>query len=85
MDQPGEIGEQRGVRKDRRRQKAGRSLARDQGAGEPDVDIALNVAAGAAGEFVMYVALAGLGLIQRAQLAQRLELIVAGRDPGGFA
>ncbi|MFF7986945.1 hypothetical protein ACFZDK_49065 [Streptomyces sp. NPDC007901] len=42
---------------------------------------------GAAGEFVPdgFVALAGLGLLQRAELAQRLELIGAGSDPGGFA
>lgn len=45
------------------------------------------VPARAAGEFVPYdfVALAGFGLLHRAQLAQRLELIGAGCDPGGFA
>ncbi|WRZ95579.1 hypothetical protein OHB54_45205 [Streptomyces sp. NBC_01007] len=47
----------------------------------------IEVRPGAAGEFVPYgcVALAGLGLLQCAELAQRLELIGAGRDPGGFA
>ncbi|MFJ7496755.1 hypothetical protein ACIQZB_37475 [Streptomyces sp. NPDC097727] len=55
--------------------------------GEPGVDVGLDVAAGAPGEFVAYgsVAVAGFGLLQRAQLAQRLELVGAGRDPGGFA
>ncbi|MGW7260518.1 hypothetical protein [Streptomyces sp. NPDC054834] len=96
-DQAGEFGEQRGVREDRPRQKAGGGLAgsrvavvpevRGQGVGEPAVDVGLDVVAGAAGQFVAYgfVALAGLGLLQRAELAQRLELIGAGRDPGGFA
>jgi hypothetical protein len=38
------------------------------------------------GEFVPYgfVARAGLGALQRTELAQRLELIGAGRDPCGF-
>ncbi|WP_187767668.1 hypothetical protein [Streptomyces cacaoi] len=55
--------------------------------GKPGIDVALDVAAGAAGEFVAYglVAVAGLGLLQRAQLAQRLELVGAGRDPDRFA
>ncbi|MEV5012488.1 hypothetical protein [Streptomyces sp. NPDC055692] len=55
--------------------------------GEPGVDVGLDVPAGAAVEFVAYgfVTVAGLGLLQRAQLAQRPELIGAGRDPGGFA
>ncbi len=79
------------------RQEAGGGLAggrvrvvaavRGQGLGEPGVDIGLDVPARPAGEFVLggFVALAGLGLLQRAELAQRLELIGAGRDPGGFA
>ncbi|MGW7610098.1 hypothetical protein ACWGKW_23020 [Streptomyces sp. NPDC054766] len=47
----------------------------------------IEVRPGAAGEFVPYgcVALAGLGLLQCAEFAQCLELIGAGRDPGGFA
>ncbi|MFC9627015.1 hypothetical protein ACFTXM_46050 [Streptomyces sp. NPDC056930] len=69
----GGFGEQRGVR--------GQSMR------EPGVDVALHVPARAAREFVAdrFVALARLGMLQRAQLAQRLELIGAGRDPGGFA
>ncbi|WOP38597.1 hypothetical protein RKE32_34900 [Streptomyces sp. Li-HN-5-13] len=45
----------------------------------------MNVRPGPAGEFVpcSFVAFAGLDL-QRAELAQCLELIGAGRDPGGF-
>ncbi|MFD4949866.1 hypothetical protein ACFWNT_47220, partial [Streptomyces sp. NPDC058409] len=60
---------------------------RGQGVGEPGVDVALDVPARAAGEFVAdrFVALVRLGLLQRAQLAQRLELIGTGRDPGCFA
>jgi hypothetical protein len=55
--------------------------------GEPRVDVLQHVPARAAGELVPdgFVALAGLGLLQRAELAQRLELIGAGRDPGSFA
>ncbi|MER0443169.1 hypothetical protein ABR738_01015 [Streptomyces sp. Edi4] len=51
------------------------------------VDVALDVAAGSPGEFVPdgFVAVAGLGLLQRAELAQRLELVGAGRDPHRFA
>ncbi|MEW2051380.1 hypothetical protein [Streptomyces sp. NPDC005476] len=58
-----------------------------QGAGEPGVDVGLDVAAGSPGEFVAYgfVAGAGFGLLQGAELAQRLELVGAGRDPLGFA
>ncbi|MFF4829349.1 hypothetical protein ACFY20_41880 [Streptomyces sp. NPDC001312] len=76
----GEFGEQRGVREDRRCQKVGGGLAGGRVAVMPE-------AARPAGEFVArgFVAGAGLGLLQRAQLAQRLELIGAGRDPGGFA
>ncbi|MGW5664034.1 hypothetical protein ACWEWG_28815 [Streptomyces sp. NPDC003758] len=61
--------------------------ARGQGVGEPGIDVGLNVPARAAGEFVPggFVTLAGTGLLQRAELAQRLELIGAGSDPGGFA
>ncbi|MFD4862880.1 hypothetical protein [Streptomyces atratus] len=60
---------------------------RGQGVRQPGVDVALGVEPGAAGEFVAYgfITVSGLGLLQRAQLAQRLELIGAGRDPGGFA
>ncbi|WP_207565527.1 hypothetical protein [Streptomyces sp. CA-256286] len=45
------------------------------------------VAAGAAGELVAYgfVPGAGLGLVQGVELAQRLELVGAGRDPHRFA
>ncbi|MFD9360148.1 hypothetical protein [Streptomyces sp. NPDC060031] len=58
-----------------------------EGAGEPGVDVRLYVRPGAAGELVAdrFVAFPGFGLLQRAQLAQRLELVGAGRDPGGFA
>jgi hypothetical protein len=57
-----------------------------EGVREPRVDVGLDVRPGPAGEFVAdgFVALARLGLLQRAQLAQRLELIRAGRDPGRF-
>ncbi|MFJ7062595.1 hypothetical protein ACIQVA_33700 [Streptomyces microflavus] len=42
-----------------------------QGAGEPGVDVVLDVAVGAAGELVAYgfVALPGFGLLQGAELA----------------
>jgi hypothetical protein len=85
-----EFGEQRGLGGQLRQQQIGGRRAggrirlvpavRGQGAGEPRVDILLHVRAGPPGEFVPYdfVALAGLGLFQRAQLAQRLELIGAG-------
>ncbi|MGV4985786.1 hypothetical protein ACVB8X_06990 [Streptomyces sp. NRAIS4] len=55
--------------------------------GEPGVDVGLDVPARPAGEFVLYgfVPVAGLGLLQRAELAQRLELVGAGRNPRGFA
>ncbi|MGW1412289.1 hypothetical protein [Streptomyces sp. NPDC002403] len=77
----GEFGEQRGVGEQWRRQGAGGSLAggrvavvpeaRGQGVGEPGVDVGLDVPAGAAGELVAdcIVAVAGPGLLQRAQLA----------------
>ncbi|WP_217140832.1 hypothetical protein [Streptomyces sp. AC627_RSS907] len=60
---------------------------RGQGAGEPGVDVGLDVPAGLPGQFVAcgFVAVAGLGLLQGAELAQRLELVDACRDPGGFA
>ncbi|MFH9090520.1 hypothetical protein [Streptomyces sp. NPDC017673] len=79
------------MREDRRREKAGGGLAvvpaaRSQGVGEPGVNVGLNVPAGSPGELVAdgFVAVAGLGLLQGAELAQRLELIGAGRDPGGL-
>ncbi|MGW5098239.1 hypothetical protein ACWEQ1_34360 [Streptomyces nodosus] len=80
-DQAGEFGEQRGVREDRRREEAGGFLTggrvavvpevRGQGVREPGVDVGLDVSAGSPGEFVPdgFVAGAGLGLLQRAQLA----------------
>ncbi|MFJ2172584.1 hypothetical protein ACIOHE_06650 [Streptomyces sp. NPDC087851] len=51
------------------------------------VAVALDVPARAACESVAFgfVTVAGLGLLQRAQLAQRLKLIGGGGDPGGFA
>jgi hypothetical protein len=51
-----------------------------QGVREPPVDVALDVVAGAAGEQVPhgFVTRAGFGLPERAELAQRLELIGAG-------
>jgi hypothetical protein len=60
---------------------------RGQGVREPGVDVGLDVPAGSPGEFVPdgLVSGTGLGLLQRAQLAQRLELVGTGRDPGGFA
>ncbi|MFI8829245.1 hypothetical protein [Streptomyces sp. NPDC053431] len=81
------------MREDRLRQEAGGGLAggrvgvvaalRGQGVGEPGVDVGLDVRPGAAGELVAdgFVAFAGFGLLQRAELAQRLELIGAGGDP----
>ncbi|WP_258382544.1 hypothetical protein [Streptomyces sp. NTH33] len=60
--------------------------------GEPGVDVGLDVPTGSPGQFVAhgFVPLAGLGLPQRAELAQRLELVGAGGDPlrladGGLA
>ncbi|MFK0049416.1 hypothetical protein ACIQU4_36045 [Streptomyces sp. NPDC090741] len=96
-DQAEEFAEQGGMREDRRSQKAdgGRAggrvtvvpAVRGQGVGEPAVDVGLDVSARAAGELVAYgfVAFCRLGLVQGAELAQRLELVGAGRDPGGFA
>ncbi|MCG7527136.1 hypothetical protein MHW47_22155, partial [Streptomyces sp. OfavH-34-F] len=96
-DQPGEFGEQRGVRENRRREKADGGFAvgrvavvpevRGQGVGEPGIDVGLDVPAGSPREFVPdgFVPDARLGLLQRAELAQGLELIGASRDPGGFA
>lgn len=85
-DQAGEFGEQRGVREDRRGEKAGGGVAvvpevRGQGVGEPGVDVGLDVPAGSPGQLVTggFVALAGIGLLQG------VELVGAGRDPGGFA
>ncbi|MFF4715093.1 hypothetical protein ACFY2V_27380 [Streptomyces eurythermus] len=59
------------------------AAVRGQGAGEPGVDVGLDVRPGAAGELVAdcFVALAGLGVFQRAWLAQRLVLFGAGHDP----
>ncbi|MDV9193751.1 hypothetical protein R6L23_37020, partial [Streptomyces sp. SR27] len=56
---------------------------RGQGVGEPGVDVGLDVSAGSPGEFVArgFVPVAGLGLLQGAELAQRLELVGAGGDP----
>lgn len=85
------------MREDRRRQKDGGFLAgcrvavvaevRGQGVGEPGVDFDLDVAVGSPGESVPdgFVAGTGLGLCQGAELAQRLELVGAGRDPHRFA
>ncbi|OXZ03599.1 hypothetical protein [Streptomyces sp. 2R] len=58
-----------------------------QGAGEPGVDVGLDVSAGSPGELLAYgfVPGAALGLLQGAELAQRLELVGAGRDPHRFA
>ncbi|MFC8016115.1 hypothetical protein ACFUR9_38825, partial [Streptomyces cinereoruber] len=96
-DQAEEFGEQRGVGEDRRRQEVGGGFTgggvavvpavRGQGAGEPGVDVDLDVPAGSPGQLVTggFVPVAGLGLLQRAELVQRLELADAGRDPGGFA
>lgn len=44
-----------------------------------------DVSARPPGQFVAYDFVTGLGLLQRAELAQRLELIGAGRDPRRFA
>jgi len=88
-DQAGGRGQQRGVGEDGLWQEAGGRLVCGrvgvvpavcvQGAGDPGVDVGLDVSPGAAGELVTdgFVALAGLGLLQRARLAQRLELIGA--------
>ncbi|WP_411078296.1 hypothetical protein [Streptomyces sp. cmx-10-25] len=96
-DQADEFGEQRGVGEDRWREKAGGGFTGGgvavvpavggQGAGEPGVDVGLDVPAGSPGQLVAYgfVAVAGLGLLQGVELAQRLELVGVGRDPGGFA
>ncbi|MFE0915655.1 hypothetical protein [Streptomyces sp. NPDC058812] len=85
------------MREDRRREKAGGSLAggrfavvpevRGQGVRQPGVDVGLDIPAGSPGEFVPdgFVSGTGPGLLQRLQPAQRLELVGAGRDPGGFA
>ncbi|MEU6762736.1 hypothetical protein ABZ916_09445 [Streptomyces sp. NPDC046853] len=93
----GEFGEQRGVGENRWRQESGCFLAggrvavvpevRGQGVREPAVDVGLDVAAGSPGELAAggFVTVAGLGLLQRAELAQRLEFVGAGRDAGGFA
>ncbi|MEU2458246.1 hypothetical protein ABZ604_11605 [Streptomyces sp. NPDC012473] len=82
---------------DWRREKAGGSLAggwgavvpevRGQGLGEPGIDVGSDIAAGSLGELVAdsFVALAGLGRVQGAELAERLELVGAGRDPHRFA
>ncbi|MFE9360558.1 hypothetical protein [Streptomyces olivaceoviridis] len=58
-----------------------------QGVGEPGVDVGLDVRPGAAGELVAdgFVVFARLGLLRRAQLARRLELVGAGLDPMGLA
>ncbi|MEU2437351.1 hypothetical protein ABZ595_14290 [Streptomyces rubradiris] len=86
-------GQQRGVRADQLRQEADGRLTggrvgavaavRGQGADEPGVDVGPHAQSGAAGELVAdgFVALAGLGLLQRAQVVQRLELVGAGCDP----
>ncbi|MFB7531443.1 hypothetical protein ACFC0C_24990 [Streptomyces sp. NPDC056178] len=84
------------MREDPRREKAGGFAGgrvavvpevRGKGVGEPGVDVGLDVAAGSPGEFVAdrFVTVARVGLLQRAQLAQHLELVGAGRDPGRFA
>ncbi|MEV7518960.1 hypothetical protein [Streptomyces diastaticus] len=56
------------------------------------VDVGLDVPAGSPGQLVAHslVAVAGLRPVQGVELAQRLELVGAGRDPlrlayGGFA
>jgi hypothetical protein len=65
---------------------------RGQGVSEPGVDVGLDVPAGSPGQLVArgFVPVAGLGLLQGVELAQRLELVGAGRDPlrlayGGLA
>ncbi|MBT2543289.1 hypothetical protein J7E99_21960 [Streptomyces sp. ISL-44] len=60
---------------------------RGQGVGEPGIDVGLDVSARAAGELVAYgfIAFGRLGLVQGAEVPQRLELVGAGRDPDGFA
>ncbi len=79
---------------DGRRQEVGGCFAGDlfrvvpatcgQGVREPGVDVALYVRPGAAGEPVAdgFVALPRFGLLQGAELAERLELVGSGRDPG---
>ncbi|MFD7621877.1 hypothetical protein [Streptomyces sp. NPDC059802] len=59
---------------------------------EPGVDVGLDIPAGSPGELVAhgFVPVAGLGLLQGAELAQRLGLVGAGGDPlrlayGGLA
>ncbi|MFJ7241784.1 hypothetical protein ACIQWB_32285 [Streptomyces olivaceus] len=54
--------------------------------GEPAVDVGLDVPADSPGEFVPdgFVPGMRLGLLQRAELAQRLDLIGTSRDPGGL-
>lgn len=58
-----------------------------QGVGEPCVDVGLGVPAGSPRELVAdgFVPVAGLGLLQGAEVSQRLEFVGAGRDAGGFA
>ncbi|MGW5974441.1 hypothetical protein [Streptomyces sp. NPDC055186] len=90
------------MREDRRWKKAGGLVAggrvavapevRSQGVGEPGVDVAPDVPAGPPGQFVAhgFVPVAGLCLLQRAELAQRLEFVGTGGDPlllayGGLA
>lgn len=96
-DPTGEFGEQCGMGEDRWRQKTGGDFAGGrvavvpavcgQGVGELGVDVGLDVPAGSPREFVPggLVPVAGLGLLQGMELAQRLELVGAGHDPGGFA
>lgn len=54
---------------------------------EPGTDVGLDVAVGSPGEFVAYgfVTVPGSGLLQRAELAQRLEVVGVDRDPHRFA
>ncbi|MGW8065880.1 hypothetical protein ACVV2G_27320 [Streptomyces ziwulingensis] len=85
------------MREDWRREKAGGFLAGGgvavvpavcgQGVREPGVDVGLDVPAGSPGELVSdgFVSGTGFGLLQGAELAQRLELVGTGRDAGGFA
>ncbi|MFF1484632.1 hypothetical protein ACIGZH_03585 [Streptomyces sp. NPDC058319] len=84
-DRAGEFGEQSGVREDWRREEADRFLAgggvavvsevRGGGVREPGVDVGLDVPAGSPGELVSdgFVSDSGFGLLQGAELAQRLE------------
>ncbi len=85
------------MHEDRRREKAGGILAggrvtvvpevRGQSERQPGVDVGLDVPVGSPDQFVPdgFVPGTGLGLLQRPKLAQRLELVGAGRDPGGLA